>query len=217
MRPRILQIATLMVLLAAVLPLGSFRAEAGTTHGAAVERLLRRFAAVEGLEASYREEKRMALLAEPLVSEGTLHYVRPGRLARHQRSPTRATVLIEGDVLRFGDVHGSDRVDLSANPVVRMFVDSFLGVLSGEDKALARIYDVRFSAGEAGKWRMRLQPRTAPMNKIVAFIELRGTDVVLEEMTIVEHGGDATRTVFLEVDPRRRYTTAELRDLFRLP
>ena len=60
----------------------------------ALEQLLARFAAMSGLSARFREEKRMALLAAPLVSEGTLYFAPKGRLARHITAPAPATVLL---------------------------------------------------------------------------------------------------------------------------
>ncbi len=53
----------------------------------AIDALLARFKAVPGLQAKWHEEKRIALLAKPLVSDGTLHYAPPQKLARHTLSP----------------------------------------------------------------------------------------------------------------------------------
>ncbi len=54
-----------------------------------LDQLLARFAGMSGLSAKFREEKRMALLAAPLVNEGILYFAPKGRLAAHpQKSPT---------------------------------------------------------------------------------------------------------------------------------
>ena len=45
-----------------------------------VETLLAEFSHMPGLEARFREEKRIALLVLPLVSEGTIHFAPPARL-----------------------------------------------------------------------------------------------------------------------------------------
>src|SRR5689334_3239312 len=44
--------------------------------------LLRAFSGMPGLEARFREEKRIALLARPLTSEGRLFFTHPGLLLR---------------------------------------------------------------------------------------------------------------------------------------
>ena len=76
---------------------GSARAEVTITRA----ELLERFRKVPGLYARFREEKRIALLVDPLVSEGTLHFVPPERLAKHVLQPAKSSVLIDGGVLRF--------------------------------------------------------------------------------------------------------------------
>src|SRR4051812_34136298 len=105
------------LLAALVLPAGQTpgaRADDKPAPAAAtgLDALMARFRAIPGLSARFREEKRIALLARPLVSEGTIHYAPPGRLARHQLTPTISSVLLEGATLRFGDGTTEERVDL---------------------------------------------------------------------------------------------------------
>lgn len=188
----------------------------------ALEQLLARFAAMSGLSARFREEKRMALLAAPLVSEGTLYFAPKGRLARHITAPAPATVLIDEGSLRFADAGGTETMSLTQNPVVRLFVDSFVKIFAGDRVALERMYTMELAALPAAadgvaRWSLRLRPRVAPMTQIIERLELVGHDVALESMRVVEVGGDETLTTFSEVDTQRRFTAEELSALFRLP
>lgn len=188
----------------------------------ALEQLLARFAAMSGLSARFREEKRMALLAAPLVSEGTLYFAPKGRLARHITAPAPATVLIDEGSLRFADAGGTETMSLTQNPVVRLFVDSFVKIFAGDRVALERMYTMELAALPAAadgvaRWSLRLRPRVAPMTQIIERLELIGHDVALESMRVVEVGGDETLTTFSEVDTQRRFTAEELSALFRLP
>lgn len=178
--------------------------------------ILAAFRKLPGLEASYREEKRMALLSEPLVSEGTLHYARPGKLARHQTSPEKVSVIISGSALQFGGAHGRESVDLDRNPVVRLFVDSFVHVLAGDRAALEKSYALSFQDLGEGRWKLRLEPRVAPITKMIQGITMEGKGVVLSTMEIIEIGGDTTRMTFTKVDPRRTYSKKELREIFKI-
>jgi outer membrane lipoprotein-sorting protein len=180
------------------------------------EELLARFRAIPGLSAHYREEKTMALLAAPLVSEGELYFVAPGRLARHQTSPTPSSVLVDADQLRFGDAHGSETIDLGSNPVVRLFVQSFVQILAGDAQGLERMYATEYRRRSNGGWTMTLRPKIAPIDSIVEHITVSGHDVVLETMEIVEVGGDRTRTTFTGVDANHEFSRSELRRIFRI-
>lgn len=188
----------------------------------ALETLLARFAAMSGLSAKFREEKRMALLAAPLVNEGVLYFAPKGKLARHITAPAPATVLIDEGTLRYADAGGSETLSLDSNPVLRLFIDSFVKIFAGDREALARMYTLELqalpAAGAVGdRWLLKLRPRVAPITQIIERVEISGHDVTLEAMRVVEIGGDETVTTFSEVDTKRRFTADELKTLFRLP
>lgn len=187
-----------------------------------LDQLLARFAGMTGLSAKFREEKRMALLAAPLVNEGTLYFAPKGRLARHITAPAPATVLIDEGSLRYADAGGSETLTLDQNPVLRLFIDSFVKIFAGDREALARMYTMELVGLPAGadgapRWSLRLRPRVAPMTQVIERIDIEGHEVVLETMRIVEIGGDETITTFSEVDAARRFTDQELAALFSLP
>lgn len=182
--------------------------------------LLARFAAMPGLEARFREERRIALLAAPLVSEGTLHFSPPGSLLRRTTSPTPQSVLIRGGQLAFSEGGRTGQLDLSANATVRPMVESFGHLLAGDEAALRRIYDVRFSLRPADgpeAWEAALTPRSPELRRLLAEVRVRGRGVALEELRVREATGDETLTTFTAVDPARRYTPAEQARLFTLP
>jgi hypothetical protein len=184
------------------------------------DELLGMLRAVPGVKARYKEERRLALLAAPLVSEGTIHFAPPSKLARHQTSPAKASVVVDGKRLRFGDDVGKDDIDLAANPVVAVFVDSFLHALAGDADALAKHYTIEFVGGtpsDARAWTMTLRPQNPPMTKIVERITMRGRDAVVRELEVIEVGGDSTLTTFIDVDVKHKYGEKEIADVFRVP
>lgn len=181
------------------------------------EELLARFRAMPGLEAEFREEKRFALLDAPLVSEGTLHFQPPGRLARHTRTPTTTTVLVDGDRLAFGDERGRTELDLARKPVVRLFVDAFVKLFAGDRAALDRMFVVEHRALADDGWTLVLRPKLSPMKETIERLELAGRGLVLERMRLVETGGDETITTYSRVDAERRYSPEDAARVFRLP
>ncbi len=178
--------------------------------------LLERFKQMPGLEARFREEKRIALLATPLISEGVLYFVPPARLARHTLAPEKSSILIDGRTLSFGDEQGREEVDLDANPAVRDYVDSFRLILDGDREALVEKWRIKVS-GQAESWEITLQPMSEPVKKSIREMILRGKGSVIQWMKIVETTGDETVTSFSQVDPTRRFSQKEIDRLFRIP
>ncbi len=181
-----------------------------------LEALLAGFRGMPGLEARFHEEKTIALLAAPLISEGTLHFAPPARLARHTLRPERSTLLIDGSRLTFGDARSHETIDLEIHPEVRAYVNSFLQILAGDREGLTRNWLADLTGGKDG-WRIRLQPLADPIRSTIRLMEIEGRGVVIDKFRIVETTGDETLTVFTAVDPDRRYTEAEARRIFRIP
>ncbi len=181
-----------------------------------LEALLAHFASTPGLHARFREEKRLQVLAIPLVSEGVLDFAPPARLARRTTLPDASTLVVDGRELRFGDARGQQRIDLDAQPVVRQFVDSFVAIVAGDRATLDRTYASDYRPGAGDAWELTLRPRSGPVQRAFRDIVLRGRGFILERMAIRETSGDETVTTFTEVDDARRYTPDELARLFRV-
>lgn len=178
------------------------------------ESLLRRFAAMPGMTAKFREEKRIALLRAPLVSEGSIYFAAPDRIARHVERPRASTLVMRGQELSMWDASGVHRFDLATLPVALSFVGTLRLLLTGDLVALRALYDVEFRGGEARSWTVDLVPRAASLSGVIERIEVEGTEERLVALRVVEKGGDETVTRFSEIDPARSFTDAELERFF---
>jgi hypothetical protein len=193
-------------------------APAKASAGPKLDDLLAQWKRSPGLYARFRDEKHLAMLDAPLVSEGTIHFAPPARLARRTETPVPSVLVIDGNKLSFGDAQGRESMDLGANPVARLFVDSFIKLLEGDRVGLEKMFRVDLARAGAG-WRMTLIPRVAPMDKVIKELVIVGTGAgaALSEMDVRETSGDWTHTVFTAVDLNRKYTPAEIERFFRPP
>ena len=181
------------------------------------DELLAQFKRAPGLSAKFHEEKHLAMLEAPLVTEGTIHFAPPRRLARRAEKPVASVLLIEGDKLQFGDADGKQSVDLATNPAARLFVDAFVELLAGDRAGLEKLFSIAFAPRRGGAWRVTLTPRVAPMDKVIKELALSGDGLALREMDLRETSGDWTHTTFSDVDVNHAYAPAELARVFRLP
>lgn len=178
-----------------------------------LEALMQRMASTTGVRAEFREEKTLALLESPLVSEGKLYFIPPSRMARITTRPGASALVIDGQKMSYTDEAGASDVDLAGNRVARTIVENFVVLFAGDLAALRERYRVEFES-EQLRWRILLTPRAAPLSQFIAAVELRGDGPALEEMTIREADGDRTRTRFQHVETDTRFSPEELARLF---
>jgi hypothetical protein len=191
--------------------------KADATDIGSLEALLARFGKIEGMRARYQEEKRIALLKRPLVSEGRIEFARPGLLLRKAEKPEASAVLLDRDNLRMADASGTRTIALQESPLVRNFVQTFVHVLSGDRAALDKLYQMSFTKLAGGAWRLQLLPRGADLSRIVKRATLEGTGATVSQMTLEEENGDSTVLRFSDVDLNVHYDAASRARTFRLP
>jgi outer membrane lipoprotein-sorting protein len=178
-----------------------------------LEALMQRMSSTPGVRAEFREEKTLALLEAPLVSEGELYFIPPSRMARITTRPGRSSLVIDGQKMSYTDEAGASDVDLAGNRVARTIADNFVVLFAGDLAALRERYQVEF-ASERPRWRIGLTPRAAPLSQFIASVELRGDGPALEQITILEADGDRTVTRFRNVETDTRFSPEELARLF---
>lgn len=196
-------------------PLGT-PAAAPTPAPEALTALIADLAAIPGLVAQFREEKRLALLEQPLVSEGSLYYARPDRLRRSVEEPVRSTLVLRGSELSMAAGGSARVIDLDAQPTIRVFVESFRLILAGDLPRLRELYELELRAASADGWELVLTPRVPPLSEAIVAVEVRGRGRVLRELRVRESGGDETVTQFRDVDPARDFSERERDELFRI-
>jgi len=180
--------------------------------------LLRALATIPGLEARFHERKQLALLKAPLESEGRLYYAPPGHLVRIVESPSRQTVRIGPTSLEVIDDRGTQTIDLSGRPDVKLFVESFARVLAGDYEALEAAYAVQFELllEDSARWRLTLRPKSPMLAHLVDRLELEGRGYAIDTIRVLETRGDSSITSIVSADPTRRFSPAEREAIFGL-
>jgi hypothetical protein len=166
------------------------------------------------LRSHFHEEKRMAVLAVPLVSEGELYFAAPDRLARVVTAPSPSKMVIEGARLSFRDEHDVRSIPLEQTPVARMLVESLMKILAGDQDGLAALYEMTLTGHPGGRWRLVLKPRTGPLNELIEDVALSGHGAIVEQLEVRETGGDDTLTSLSAVERDRPFSAEENRRFF---
>ena len=187
-------------------------------HPATAMDLVRALKGVTAMEAHFREEKHLAMLAAPLVSEGVIYFLAPDHLLRRVTSPAPSAMVIDGKSISFSDGHGRYTLSLDETPVARVFVDGFLRILQGDPESLGQLYEMTALTRPGGGWGLRLTPRAKPLRELIASIDMTwgttGRGAVMDGLRVIETGGDETTTTFTAVNTARTFSDEERKRLF---
>jgi hypothetical protein len=182
-----------------------------------LDTLLDRFAKSPGLQASFVEEKQIALLAMPLRSEGVVHYSPHRGLVRHATKPSRESVLVNDKEIVYWNGKDTKRIPLGASAVVGTLARAFALLLAADRAGLEKDFALTLRPAENEAFRIVLEPKSAEVKKVISGIELEGRNIELSVLRVRETNGDVSTTRFSAVDVSKKYTDAELARVFTLP
>lgn len=152
------------------------------------------------LQAEFRQEKELALLAKPEVSTGMFVYSKPNSVLWNYDSPRRVTMLISKGLLTtyYPDLNKAETVD------VKRFEDrifKYLG-MSGAIDELARYFDFTFTDTATNpSYTLDLTPKSKLVAKRVRHIRIAidKQTFLTDKIEYVEGDGDTTRYEFRNI------------------
>jgi len=149
------------------------------------------------LQADFRQEKELALMAKPEVSTGTFLYSRPSNVRWTYNTPKRVQMVIAGGFLTtyYPELNKAERID------VKRFEDrifKYMGATGAIDE-LARYFDFTFTDSKSKSvFVLDLTPKNRAVSKRVQRIKLwiDKTTYLTSKIEYVEGDGDVTRYEF---------------------
>ncbi|HEX2099872.1 MAG TPA: outer membrane lipoprotein carrier protein LolA, partial [Candidatus Synoicihabitans sp.] len=152
------------------------------------------------LQADFRQEKELALLAKPEVSTGTFVYSRPNSVLWTYAAPKRVQMVIADGVLTtyYADLGKAERID------VKKFEDRIFRYMgaSGAIDELARYFDFTFTDSKSKPvYVLDLTPKSRAVGKRVQRIKLwiDKKTYLTNKIEYVEGDGDITRYEFTNI------------------
>jgi len=152
---------------------------------------------VATIRARFRQTKYVAMLEEPLVSEGRFTFQRPDQVRWEMVTPEPLVVDISGSELRAGPPGEVAKVD--AGPAVALFRD-LAGIFTGAGDYAG---NQRFTLGPgaSGGNSFILTPRDPSVGRVIASIEIELDPASggPRRVVIAEAGGDRTEITLFDV------------------
>ncbi|HEY2830211.1 MAG TPA: outer membrane lipoprotein carrier protein LolA [Thermoanaerobaculia bacterium] len=168
------------------------------------------------LEADFRQEKTLALLAKPEVSSGTFVYSKPNNVLWSYDAPKRVTMLITNSKLTtyYPELNKAETLDV-ARFQDRIF--KYMGATGAIDE-LSRYFDFTFTNKPSDPaYRLDLKPKTGTVAKRVQNIKLwiDKKTYLTTRIEYTEGDGDVTKYEFTHL--RVNEPVAQSRFVLNLP
>ena len=175
-------------------------AAANATLETVIKKLQEQQKKTSTLQADFKQEKELALLAKPEVSTGTFLYSKPNHVLWTYDAPKRVQMVIADGVLTtyYPDLRKAEKVD------VKRFEDrifKYMGATGAIDE-LARYFDFTFADSKSKPvYVLDLTPKNRAVAKRVQHIKLwiDKQTYLTTKIEYVEGDGDITRYEFTNV------------------
>lgn len=196
---------SLFALLLVVAPAASAQSKTKSTFQTVIDNIAAQQKKLNTIEADFRQEKQLALLAKPEISTGTFAFTKPNNVIWNYATPKPVVMLISGGMLTtyYPQLKKAERME------VRRFEDrifKYMGAASGAIADLEKYFNIRFvEAKGAGSYTLELTPKTKMVarrvKKITIWIDRQ--TYLTNKFEYVEADGDLTRYTFTNVRVNR--------------
>lgn len=159
--------------------------------------LLQEFAQQPSARAHFQETQHLALLTQPLVSEGTLIYRAPDYLEQRVSRPRAQDMILDHGKLTLQIGRHRRTVALADYPQLAPLLDSLRATLAGDQAALEEHFALQLT-GTRSHWRLRLTPREPDLAALIRDILLQGEAAQIHSVQIQQVNGDEAQ---LRIEP----------------
>lgn len=185
---------------AVALPMAAASKPASVTLESVIKNVQAQQKKTQTLQADFKQEKELALLAQPEVSTGTFVFSKPSNVLWSYDAPKRVQMLITGGMLTtyYPELNKAERID------VKRFEDrifKYMGA-SGAIDELGRYFDFTFTdTSTSPTWVLDLNPKSKVVAKRVRHIKIwiDKSTYLTSKFEYIEGDGDVTRYEFMNI------------------
>ncbi|MBA3455357.1 MAG: outer membrane lipoprotein carrier protein LolA [Deltaproteobacteria bacterium] len=172
---------------------------------------------LQRLGCKFSEEKRVALLARPLKSTGTIYFERDKGIARTTLTPKVQHVVLTKTTLRIKTDKKSEEIPLDKSKDLKAFALIFPTLLRGDRAELEKSFAIGLYGSDKDWWALAFTPKTDSLKKLIKRVVVFGKKTDIVSLQIVEASGDTTDTRLTDLLKNADVPDAEIAKAFGAP
>jgi len=185
-------------------------------RGAAIDPVFK-LLALQRLGCKFSEEKRVALLARPLKSTGTIYFERDKGIARTTLTPKVQHVVLTRTTLRITTDKKSEEIPLDKSKDLKAFALIFPTLLRGDRAELEKSFTIGLHGSDKDWWALTFTPKTDSLKKLIKRVVVFGKKTEIVSLQIAEASGDTTETRLTDLVKNADVPDAEIAKAFGAP
>ena len=156
---------------------------------------------VKTVASEFRQERRIAMLKEPALSNGRFYYEKPDKLRWEFIDPAPSGFLVNGRLAKQwkGKGNPGEAFDIQQNPVIRLIVDQIVAWTKADFAWIEQRYSI--AVVKDNPIVLKLIPRSSKENKYIdhLLISFEIDTEYVNAVEIIERGGDSTSIKFVHM------------------
>ena len=157
-------------------------------------------ASMQSMQCRFVQEKTSAMLAEPSVAEGTMHYAAPDRMRWEYITPYAFALVVNGDrIVKVMDGK-AEVLEGNAGRMYQGMVNLIMGSASGKKLFDTTVFDIVLY-DDNGFWRADMTPKRRDMKRMFSQLVFRFDKKTngISRVEFVEASGGVTSIRFEEI------------------
>lgn len=172
----------------------------GTSSQEVMQQLMNSAASIQTMQCRFVQSKTMAMLAEPSIAEGTMHYVSPDKMRWEYITPYASALIVNGErIIKVTD--GKEEVlDAKSSRMYQGMVNIIMDCASGRKLFDATVFDVKLY-DDGALWKAEMTPKRRDMKRMFAQLVFRfdKTTSTISQVEMMETSGDVTSIQFEDI------------------
>lgn len=163
-------------------------------QNAQVTQIFKQLSATPTVRAQFKQQKKLASLNKTFVSNGTVLFSKQNGVLWQIQSPVQASLIVTPKKLVQKTQRTLSQIEIEQSPYGSV-ATMFLQLMSGNDVALAKNFNIVSASYSPTQWNVTLSPKSSLFKKLFIRVEAQGQRFV-DRIVITEKANNATTIQF---------------------
>ncbi len=165
-----------------------------------MEMLTQQAASMQCMNCRFTQQKTMAMLAKPTVSEGLMNYNSPDKMRWEYTSPYSFALLVDGEKITKITDGNEEVLDAKSGRMYQGIVSIIMSSATGQKLFDKSMFDVAIT-DDGEFWKAEMKPKKHNMKRMfsmLTFYFAKSTNII-NKVEMTEAGGDVTTIQFYDM------------------